>query len=143
MKKFFDVSMIKFLLVGVVNTAVGAGTMFLLYNLGHFNYWICVAANYLLGGIVSYFLNKYFTFQNKERSLAQVGRFALTVAVCAGIGYGIAQPLAQMALAGFPISVQENGAMLVGMVLYTGLNYLGQRFFAFRTPKDPDPNSQN
>ncbi len=136
MKKFFDVSMIKFLLVGVVNTAVGSGAMFLLYNLAHWNYWICVGANYLLGGIVSYFLNKYFTFQNKEQSWAQVGRFALTVVVCAGIGYGIAKPLVRMALSGFSQSVQDNGAMLVGMVLYTGLNYLGQRFFAFRE-KDP------
>ena len=25
--------------------------------------------------------------------------------------------------------------LLVGMVLFTGLNYLGQRFFAFRSPK--------
>ena len=26
-------------------------------------------------------------------------------------------------------------SMLVGMVLFTGLNYLGQRFFAFREKK--------
>ena len=35
-------------------------------------------------------------------------------------------------LAGQAVSVQENVAMLVGMCLYTGLNYLGQRFFVFK-----------
>ena len=33
---------------------------------------------------------------------------------------------------GYSTKVQENAAMLVGMCLYTGLNYLGQRFFAFK-----------
>ena len=34
-----------------------------------------------------------------------------------------------------PRWARDNVAMLVGMVLFTGLNYLGQRFFAFRSPK--------
>ena len=29
------------------------------------------------------------------------------------------------------VKVQDNVAMLVGMVVFTGLNYIGQRFFAF------------
>ena len=59
MKKFFDPSMLRFLLVGVVNTLVGAGIMFLLYNLAGCSYWLSSAANYIVGGVVSYFLNKY------------------------------------------------------------------------------------
>lgn len=56
MKKFFDPSMLRFLLVGVVNTLVGAGIMFLLYNLAGCSYWLSSAANYIVGGVVSYFL---------------------------------------------------------------------------------------
>ena len=59
-------------------------------------------------------------------------RFALTVAVCWLIAYGVAKPLALWALSGQSGKIQENVALLVGMVLYTGLNYFGQRFFAFR-----------
>ena len=81
---------------------------------------------------MSFFLNKYFTFQNRECSAAQVLRFILTVAVCAGVAYGLARPAVCWALAGYGEAVQENVAMLAGMVLYTGLNYFGQRFFAFR-----------
>ena len=132
-QKLFDKTVIKFLMVGVVNTLVGCGTMFLLYNLAHFSYWISSAANYVMGGIVSFFLNKYFTFQNKERSWKQVVRFIINVSVCYLIGYGLAKPLVLHILETYPLNIQENIAMLVGMCLYTGLNYLGQRFFAFKS----------
>ncbi len=131
--KLLDGTVVRFLIVGVVNTLVGCGAMFLLYNLAHWSYWLSSAANYVLGGIVSFFLNKYFTFQKREWSWTQAVRFAVNVAVCWLIGYGLAKPLVRAALSGWPQNVQENGAMLVGMCLYTGLNYLGQRFFAFRT----------
>lgn len=136
MKKFFDPSMLRFLLVGVVNTLVGAGIMFLLYNLAGCSYWLSSAANYIVGGVVSYFLNKYYTFKNTERSWKQVLRFALNVAVCWLLAYGIAKPLALRLLAGFDEKLQTNAAMLAGLCLYTALNYLGQRFFAFRTKED-------
>ncbi len=136
MKKFFDPSMLRFLLVGVVNTLVGAGIMFLLYNLAGCSYWLSSAANYIVGGVVSYFLNKYYTFKNTERSWKQVLRFALNVAVCWLLAYGIAKPLALRLLAGFDEKLQTNAAMLAGLCLYTALNYLGQRFFAFRAKED-------
>ena len=134
--KLLDASVIKFLLVGVINTLVGTGIMFLLYNLAGCPYWPSVCANYICGGIVSYFLNKYFTFQNKERSWAQVGRFVLTVAVCMLLAYGFAKPAVRWALSGAGEKVQENVAMLVGMGLYTVLNYFGQRFFAFKSKEN-------
>lgn len=136
MKKFFDPSMLRFLLVGVVNTLVGAGIMFLLYNLAGCSYWLSSAANYIVGGVVSYFLNKYYTFKNTERSWKQVLRFALNVAVCWLLAYGIAKPLALRLLEGFDEKLQTNAAMLAGLCLYTALNYLGQRFFAFRAKED-------
>ena len=132
MKKWIDGTLLRFLLVGVVNTLVGCGTMFLLYNLAHWSYWASSAANYIVGGIVSFFLNKYFTFRKKDWSWSQVIRFACNVAVCWLLAYGMAKPLVLHLLEGQSIWLQENAAMFVGMCLYTALNYLGQRFFAFR-----------
>ena len=66
--KLIDIKLGKFLIVGVVNTLIGAGLMFVLYNLAHWSYWVSSACNYIAGGIVSFFLNKYFTFKNKDRS---------------------------------------------------------------------------
>ena len=122
----------RFLIVGVVNTIFGTTVMFSLYNLAGCSYWISSAANYILGSILSFFLNKYFTFQNRERSWGQVVRFTVNIAACYLVAYGVAKPAVRMLLSGQSVSIQENAAMLAGMCLFTGLNYFGQRLFAFR-----------
>lgn len=131
-KMFFDVTFWKFILVGMVNTLVGTSVMFLCYNALHLSYWVSSGMNYVIGSIVSYFLNKYFTFKNKERSWKVIVRFVVNISVCYLIAYGVAKPLVAALLSGQSQSIQENGAMLVGMCLFVGLNYLGQRFFAFK-----------
>lgn len=129
--KKIDTTPVKFVLVGVVNTIVGTSVMFIMYNVFSFNYWISSAANYVVGSIVSYFLNKYFTFQDKEKSWKTVVRFVLNISVCYLIAYGLARPLVRMALGGFSQTIQENIAMLAGMCLFVVVNYIGQRFFVF------------
>ena len=131
LRSLFDIRFWKFLLVGIVNTIVGMAIMFGLYNLAGMGYWFSSAANYVVGSIVSFFLNKYFTFQNRKWSWNQVGKFIVSVVACYLIAYGAAKPLTIAILAGQDPRIQENLAMLAGMCLYTGLNYLGQRFFAF------------
>lgn len=125
-------SLVKFLIVGVINTLIGAAIMFLSYNLLNFSYWVSSALNYIAGGIVSFFLNKHFTFQNKERSLKQVLLFALSVAVCYIIAYSVAKPLIANILSQSPGVIKDNAALLTGMVLYTGLNFILQKFIVFR-----------
>ena len=147
-KKLLDKTFWKFLLVGVFNTLFGTGIMFLLYNVAFRNYqttqwayWVYSATNYILGSILSYFLNKYFTFQYKKNSWKVVLRFALNITVCYLIAYVVAKPIAMQILSGAARNVQENVAMLVGMGLFVILNYLGQRFFAFRQEKTEPPET--
>lgn len=132
MKKIFDETFWKFIIVGIINTIFGTAIMFIFYNCFSLNYWVSSAANYVLGSILSYFLNKYFTFKNREKGWKPLLRFAINISVCYLIAYGIAKPLVAYILHSQSKSVQENGAMLVGMCLFVILNYLGQRFFAFR-----------
>lgn len=130
--KFFDITTIKFVIVGVVNTLVGTGLMFVLYNVFSVNYWISSASNYVVGSIVSYFLNKYFTFQNRERSLRQIILFVLNITVCYLLAYGCAKPVVSFVFEGAGEKVQENIAMFVGMAGFVILNYLGQRLVVFK-----------
>ena len=130
--RLLDFKLLKFLLVGVVNTLVGSAIMFGLYNLAGWGYWISSAMNIFLTSVLSFFLNKYFTFQSRGWSLGQVVRFAVNILLCYLVAYGMAQPLCRLALAGAGETVRDNVSMLLGMVLFTGLNYLGQRLFAFR-----------
>ena len=131
LKKLIDKTFLKFIAVGLINTAVGTGVMLLAYNLFHCSYWISSALNYTIGSIVSFILNKKLTFENKEKGLKPIAKFVLTIGSCYIIAYGVAKPIARMLLSGLPVKIQENAAMLAGMGLFVILNYLGQRFFAF------------
>lgn len=130
-KKFFDITFWKFIIVGIVNTLFGTGIMFLFYNVFHFDYWISSASNYIFGSILSYFLNKFFTFKSKKNSKKDIIKFTINITLCYAIAYGAAKPLVKWILSGASTSVQENLAMLVGMGLFVILNYCGQRFFVF------------
>ena len=132
LNKLFDKTFLKFIAVGVVNTIVGTAVMFFCYNWLHFNYWVSSASNYVVGSIVSYFLNKYFTFQNKEKSWKQLVKFALNITVCYLVAYGLAKPLVSLFLHRQSKSVQDNLSMLVGMGAFVVFNYVGQRVIVFR-----------
>ncbi len=130
--RFIDKKALKFVIVGIINTIVGTSVMFLLYNLAGVNYWISSASNYIVGSIVSYFLNKYFTFKNKEKSVGQVIRFVINISLCYLLAYGIAKPVVGWILSPLSASIKENLAMLVGMGLFVIFNYIGQRVFVFK-----------
>lgn len=130
--RFFDKTFWKFIVVGIINTVFGTVIMFGFYNIFHCTYWISSAANYLFGSILSFFLNKYFTFHNKEKSIADIIRFAINIMVCYLLAYGVAKSVIELALVSFPKDMQENIAMLVGMCIFVILNYCGQRFFVFK-----------
>lgn len=131
--RFVDATTIKFLLVGVINTLVGTAVMFGFYNLLHAGYWVSSAANYIVGSIVSYLLNKHFTFENKEKSAKQVLSFVVNISVCYFLAYGLAKPITLQLLSFSTRQIQENVAMLVGMCLFVFLNYFGQRFIVFKS----------
>jgi len=131
-EKIHEKTFVRFILVGVANTLFGTAIMFLLYNVLNQSYWISSAANYIFGSILSYFLNKYYTFKNHEKSVAQVVRFVVNIAVCYLVAYGAAKPAVAYLLQNSSVKVRDNIAMLTGMGLFVCLNYFGQRFFAFR-----------
>ena len=131
MKKLFDVSMLKFLLVGVGNTLLSTVIMFALEGLG---YWPSTAIAYVAGAVMSFFLNRRFTFHSDEVLWKAAVKFAVNVAVCYVVGYGLARLVmgALSPLNPLPAIWWERLSKLVGMGLYTVFNYFGQRFFAFR-----------
>ena len=142
-KQFFDIKFWKFIMVRILNTIVGMGLQFLFFNLFGWGEWISSIVGYILGSILSYFLNKYFTFKNKEKGWKPIAKFALNIAVCYGLAYGIAIPLTKWicvanSLTMFGWTVDKfagNASMLVGSCLFVAFNYIGQRFFAFKEKK--------
>ena len=129
--KIFDKSFILFLIVGGINTLVSAVLMFLLEKTG---YWVSTIIAYAVGAVISFFLNKKFTFKSEGKTTKSAVKFIINVAVCYIIAYSVAQPLATLILSATSLSPLwiERVAKLFGMGLYTLINYFGQKFFAFK-----------
>lgn len=137
-KNLIDITTIKFIAVGIINTIVGMGTMFLLYNVFSASYWISNIANVVVGSIVSYFLNKYFTFKSYKKSVKEVIVFALNIAVCHFLAYGLAQPIVDAILASVNDTLRTNITFVVGAGMFVVLNYLGQRFIVFKHKEEKE-----
>lgn len=134
-------TLLRFLAVGVLNTLLGMAIMFGLYNLAGASYWLSTAANYILVSIFSFLVNRSFTFRSKGSLVSGGFRFALNIAVCYLLAYGVAKPLATAIFSGHGRALQENAAMLAGMCFFTGLNYIGQRWFVFGRGKNREPEA--
>lgn len=145
--KIFDKTFLKFIVVGIINTLFGTAIMFssfyILEQLQWFsydiNYWTSSALNYLCGSILSYFLNKKYTFEVKETSKESIIRFAINVSVCYFLAYGVAKPLALYLFQGAGERLQRYIALVIGMGLFVLLNYVGQRFWAFKQDEAIEP----
>lgn len=135
LKQFLSREFLTFLVVGVVNTLFGTAIMLVLYNVFGCSYWVSSFCDYFFGSILSYFLNKHFTFHYQGTDWRSIVKFALNIIVCYLIAYSLALPLTRAALESLHLStpVVENVAMLVGTVLFMVINYLGQKFYAFKS----------
>ena len=145
-KSLFDEKMWKFLLVGVLNTLVGNGLSFLLLRIVPWECFGCGSAaavnisagiSTVLASIMSYYLNKHFTFRYQGKDRAVALRFALNIVVCYVIAYNIIASLTVFILSGQSKWIVEYGSMIVGMCSFVACNYFGQRFFAFREKEEP------
>lgn len=135
LRQFASREFLTFLVVGVVNTLFGTAIMLVFYNVFGCSYWVSSFCDYFFGSILSYFLNKHFTFHYQGTDWRSIVKFALNIVVCYLIAYSLALPLTRAALESLQLSkpVVENVAMLVGTVLFMVINYLGQKFYAFKS----------
>jgi putative flippase GtrA len=61
--------------------------------------------------------------------------FVVTIVFSYLLAYGVSKPAMNYLLRNNSIKIRENAALFTGMCLFTGINYLGQRFVVFRKQK--------
>jgi putative flippase GtrA len=139
MQKLFDSKLLKFLLVGVGNTFIGLAMNFVLFQLASVGYWASTAVSAAAGAVVSFLLNRRFTFGYKRDWFAPLARFIAAQAVCYLIAYKAAQPLVGCCIGALGLSTTTpyagHIAIVVGMCLFTAINYISQRLFVFADAK--------
>ncbi|MGE7761359.1 GtrA family protein [Peribacillus sp. NPDC097895] len=125
-------SFIRFLLVGIVNTAVGLSIMLFLMNVFGLSYWVSTFFGNGTGAVTSFLLNRNFTFRSNIDWRRGAARFFCVILICYSAAYSLGQAIAESMEGSVRLSIQQNVAVLIGTVLYTGLNYMGQKYFVFK-----------
>lgn len=131
---FWDRSLLIFLIIGGLNTLVSMAGSQLLY--GVLGYWGSTAVMYVICSVFSFIFNRKFSFQSKAPLLQSAVKFTIVIAVCYLVAFGAAQPLTNFGcntlLPALSADWRDRIAMLVAQVIFTGMNYLGQRLWAFK-----------
>ena len=131
---FWDRSLLFFLIIGALNTLVSmVGSQLLLGALG---YWGSTALMFAVCSVFSFIFNRKYSFQSKAPLLQSAVRFTVVIAVCYLVSFGLSDFLVPWVVDAFawPISTEwvTRIAMLVAQVIFTGMNYIGQRLWAFK-----------
>jgi putative flippase GtrA len=80
---------VRFLLVGLLNTAVGYAVILgLQYGIG-MDRRLANVGGYLIGGMVSYVLNRRYTFASERAHAQALPRFALAALACFGLNLAV------------------------------------------------------
>ena len=119
-------SLIKFFLVGISNTFVGLSAIYLVTWSFGVSASIANAAGYLLGLMVSFVLNKRWTFHHGGPIVPAFIRFIAIFAIAYLANLGTVLILIEQ------FRVNEYLAQAAGIPPYTILFYLGSRYIAFR-----------
>lgn len=126
---------VRFLLVGVANTIVGLSVMYLLLHLAGFTYWASTFLGNSVGAVVSYFLNRSFTFRSQSSGFKSMLRFVAVILICYFVSYTIGRNLVEWIVSSSHVtsSFKTDIAVLISTGLYTVLNYLLQKLFVFKS----------
>lgn len=131
----FDPLLLKFILVGIMNTAAGLSAILLLLNVINVSYWLSTFLGNTIGAAVSYYLNRSFTFSSQASIKKSLPRFIIVIVFCYFVSFSAAKAAAELIYTGFPpgfILTQDMLAVLAGTGFYTILNFLGQKYFVFK-----------
>lgn len=121
--------LLRYLTVGIANTTVSLAVILFVKDVLKAETVPANASGYVVGFIVSFALNKRWTFRFRGRNLACIIRFSLTF--CVSYLANLAVVLTLAGATGSDVFWWQ----LAGAVVYSGLFYLGCRVYVF--PKAP------
>lgn len=116
----------KFLIVGIMNAAIGLGVIYSTYNLLNVNYILSNVLGYGCGIVNSFIWNRRWTFRSKKDPKPEILLFFLMF----GVSYGV--NLLVTVICVEKLGIQPNIAQLVGIFFYTTSNFFGNKYLTFR-----------
>jgi putative flippase GtrA len=117
----------RFLLVGVANTALGYAVIFGCMYVGGFSPELSNIAGYAVGFLVSYFLNRHFTFRSAQRRSTEFVRFGIVFLVA------YTANLSALILLVRTLEIHAGLSQLIAGVIYIGTAYMLNKHYVFRS----------
>jgi len=151
MRKFFKSGLaretLSYLLVGGMATLVSSGLQFVFTTVFLFGYDVSSILSFTLATPISFFLNRWLTFKARQLPLGKTMlRFLLVVIPCFFMSYFLLKPglnflFLKLDLA-WPEEYQIFAKQMTANGIYIVVNYLGQKFFAFRKPTQTEDDTE-
>jgi putative flippase GtrA len=116
---------IRFAGVGIVNTTVGLSAIWAAMFWFKASPTLANAAGYAVGLVISFGLNRWWTFGSSARSAEQLPRFILVAALSYFINLGA------VIVATSQFAVDAYLAQVLGVAMYTVASFFGCRWFVF------------
>ncbi len=160
MNKLLSREFITYCLVGLVNTVVGIGTALIFLNVifpiyevpSHISYPVSTGLSYVVGIIVSFYLNKKFTFKNTDKAGMQFVKFFTTMLPAYVFSYWLGYNLGHFTSRFLPdfifdffaklLNVQtsvvvDDYAVLISMAIYLIAGFSINKFIVFKQNQKP------
>jgi len=126
MKNGFLAQAIKYGTVGVINTLLTLAIIWLMRNVFHTSLVVANATGYVLGFLNSFLLNRSWTFKSFNNWKKEFLKFLIAFAICYLIQLGVVLLLEKYT------GLKEAYNVLIGMAVYTALNFLVNKYFTFK-----------
>jgi len=116
---------VKFVLVGILNTAIGYGLFFVLsYFL---NYLLAVVISHFIGVTNSYLWNKYWTFRtNQKNQLVEFVRFNAVYLVLLGTNLVLLWSLVNL------LRFDPRIGQMIVLPITTMISFFGHKYWSFK-----------
>lgn len=124
--KTMDKTFVRFLFVGVLNTIIGYSIIMVFFHLAGLTYGVSYFLSYVVGVVISFFLNREFVFFSKNHKLLEFFRFLISFGISYIVSYLFLYLFVEYQILG------ENIAFLGGMVIYSTLFYFLNKYIVFK-----------
>ena len=125
------VKLVKFCIVGGINTLISLLTFYVLNKILGFNYMVSSVIGYAFGMINSYVLNKKWTFNDKDKKIIlQLVKFIVVNGISLGIN------LVAMYILVDRLHIDSMAAQVIATGFSTSFNYLGSKALVFNSSKE-------
>ena len=116
----------RFVFVGILNTIIGYSVIMVLFHIIGLTYGVSYFLSYVIGVIISFFLNRQFVFFSKNHKLHEFFRFLIAFFISYTISYIFLYFFVEYRI------FDENIAFFAGMVIYSTLFYLLNKHITFK-----------